>query len=69
MSKERKVLAEVRNMVDFMKDEVDRAVASMVREKIIESHQATTVSTLLKSTLEASMIKTSGMIQKAVTAE
>ena len=56
----------VRNMVEFIKNETDRAVATLAAESKIDANNVQSVSNLIKSTIESAFIKTSGSVQKSV---
>ncbi len=62
----RETMTAVREMVEFIKDETDRAVAMLAAESKIDSSNAQSVSNLIKMTIESAFIKTSGIIQKTV---
>ena len=62
----RETMTAVRTMVEFMKDETDRAVATLAAESKIDANNVQTVSNLIKLTIESAFIKTSGIVQKTV---
>ena len=62
----RETMSAVRTMVDFMKDETDRAVATLASESKIDANNVQSVSNMIKMTIESAFIKTSGIVQKTV---
>ena len=56
----------IRTMVDFIKDETDRAVVTLAAESKIDANNVQSVSNLIKLTIESAFIKTSGIVQKTV---
>ena len=59
-------MSAVRTMVEFMKDETDRAVAALASESKIDANNVQSVSNVIKMTIESAFIKTSGIVQKTV---
>ena len=55
---EKKLTFAVKNMVDFVKDEVDRAVAHLSTIEKIDKSNAESVSNVLKATIDSSFQKT-----------
>ena len=55
---EKNVTFAVKNMVDFVKDEVDRAVAHLSTIEKIDKSNAESVSNVLKATIDSSFQKT-----------
>lgn len=66
VNKTKNTMAAVKNMVDFMKDEVDRAIVSLSSQDKISRENAESVSNVIKMSIESAFIKTSGQVQKAV---
>jgi len=62
----RETMSAVRMMVDYMKDETERAVATLAADSKIDANHVQSVSSLIKLTLESAFIKTSGIVQKTV---
>lgn len=62
----RETMSAVRTMVEFMKDETDRAVAALASESKIDANNVQSVSNVIKMTIESAFIKTSGIVQKTV---
>jgi hypothetical protein len=73
MAKSKKVnntkntMSAVRNMVEFMKDEVDRAVMALSTQDKIDSTNVESVSNVIKMSLESAFIKTAEHVEKATT--
>jgi len=63
---EKQVTFAVREMVEFMKSEVDKSVAHLINLEKIEKQNAESVSSVIKSSIEASMIKAIGTVQRSV---
>ena len=49
-----------------MKNETDRAVASLAADSKIDANNVQSVSNLIKMTIESSFIKTAGTVQKTI---
>lgn len=62
----KETMTAVRTMVDFIKDETERAVATLAAESKIDANNVQPVSNLLKITIESAFIKTSGAVQRTV---
>lgn len=62
----RETMAAVKNMVEFMKEEVDKAVLKLSLDNKIERSNSESVSLLIKSTIESSFVRAAGTIQKTV---
>jgi len=73
MAKSKKVnntkntMSAVRNMVEFMKDEVDRAVMTLSTQDKIDSTNVESVSNVIKMSLESAFIKTAEHVEKTTT--
>ena len=73
MAKSKKVnntkntMSAVRNMVEFMKDEVERAVMNLSTQDKIDSTNVESVSNVIKMSLESAFIKTAEHVEKATT--
>lgn len=63
---EKNVTMAVKNMVEFMKDEVDRSVAHLASLEKIDKSNAESVSSVIKSSIDSAMVKTITMVQKSV---
>jgi hypothetical protein len=63
--KSRETMTAVKNMVEFMKDEVDRAVMALSSQEKIEKSNAESVSNVIKMSIDSAFVKVSGQIQKA----
>ena len=63
---EREVTQAVKTMVEFMKDEVDRSVAHLTNIEKLDRENAESVSNVIKSSIDASMMKTIEMVQRSV---
>ena len=61
----KEVMTAVKTMVEFMKDEVDRAVVSLSSQDKISSENAQSVSNVIKMSIESAFVKTSSQVQKA----
>jgi hypothetical protein len=61
----RETMTAVKNMVEFMKDEVDRAVMTLSSQEKIEKSNAESVSNVIKMSIDSAFVKVSGQIQKA----
>jgi len=59
-------MSAVKEMVEFMKNETDRAVATLAAESKIDSNNVQSVSNLIKLTIESAFIKTAGTVQKTI---
>tara|TARA_B100000287_G_scaffold367569_1_gene363403 strand:+ start:1082 stop:1318 length:237 start_codon:yes stop_codon:yes gene_type:complete len=66
MEKQKKVMFAVREMVSFIKEEVDRSVATLSERGEIPRENALSVSNSLKMTIESAMIKASATVAKSV---
>jgi len=65
-TKSKDTMVAVKSMVDFMKDEVDRAVAHLSKDSKIESSNASSVSNVIKMSLDSAFIKAAGQIEKTL---
>lgn len=63
---EKEVTQAVKTMVEFMKDEVDRSVAHLTTIEKLDRENAESVSNVIKSSIDASMMKTIEMVQRSV---
>jgi hypothetical protein len=63
---EKEVTQAVKSMVEFMKDEVDRSVAHLTNIEKLDRENAESVSNVIKSSIDASMMKTIEMVQRSV---
>lgn len=64
-NKSRETMTAVKNMIEFMKDEVDRAVMTLSNQEKIEKSNAESVSNVIKMSIDSAFVKVSGQIQKA----
>ena len=65
MNKEMKIMGDVKNMVEYMKDEVDKAIAILTKDGKIDKVHTDSVSGFIKSTIDSTLVKASQSIQKA----
>ena len=66
METDRKVMFAVREMVNFIKDEVDRSISVLSENGSIPRENAASVSNSLKMTIDSAMIKASNNVQKSL---
>lgn len=65
-TKNRETMSAVRSMVDFMKDEVDRAISHLSKDSKIENQNAASVSNVIKMSIDAAFVKASEQIEKTL---
>ena len=63
---EKQVTTAVKEMVEFIKSEIDKSVLHLINIKKIEKENAESVSNVLKSSIDASMVKAIGTVQRSV---
>lgn len=63
---EKQITMAVKEMVEFIKDEVDRSVAHLANLEKIERQNAESVSNVIKSSIDSAMVKTIGIVQNSV---
>ena len=63
---EKQVTMAVKEMVEFMKDEVERSVAHLTNLEKIEKQNADSVYNVIKSSIDSAMFKTIGIVQNSV---
>jgi len=63
---EKQVTTAVKEMVEFMKSEIDKSVLHLTSLEKIEKENAESVSSVIKSSIDASMIKAIGTVQRSV---
>jgi len=64
-NKTRETMFAVKSMVDFIKDEVDRAVVTMASQGKIETTNQESVSNVIKMTIDNAFMKSSAQVEKS----
>ena len=62
----RETMGAVKNMVEFMKDEVDKAIANLSHQGQIEFDNTTSVSSLIKMSIDNAFVKSAESIEKSL---
>jgi len=65
-TKSRKTMQAVKTMVDFMKDEVDRAILTLSSQDKISTDNAESVSNVIKMSIDSAFVKTASQVEKSI---
>tara|TARA_B100000035_G_scaffold314542_1_gene331170 strand:- start:2201 stop:2428 length:228 start_codon:yes stop_codon:yes gene_type:complete len=65
-NKSKQTMGAVKTMVEFMKDEVDRAILGLSTQEKISKENVESVSNVIKMSIDSAFIKTAGMVQDSV---